>query len=113
MSDNLVGLIMFSVCALLTLPGVWFTIRRGPTHGIIASLAVALATNLVFIGIFLALNRLRYGYWTPESPDDPGDSLRSLIMLPALLTVGYWAPLQLIGIVVGWAIRRRTRRSGG
>lgn len=113
MSDNLFGLTIFGICALLTLPGVWLTIRRGPTRGLIASVAVALAAILVFIGIFLALNRLRYGYWTPESPDDPGDSLRSLVMFPALLTMGYWAPMQLIGIAVGWAIRRQRRRSGG
>ena len=113
MSHNLDGLIMISVCALLTLPGVWLTIRRGPARGLVASLAVALAAILIYIGISLALNRLTYGYWTPDSLDDPGETPRSLIMLPALLTMGYWAPLQLIGIAVGWAIRRRGRRLGG
>lgn len=113
MSQYLDGLIMISVCALLTLPGVWLTIRRGPARGLIASFAVALAAIVTYIGISLALNRLTYGYWTPDSPDDPGETPRSLIVVPALLTMGYWAPLQLIGIAAGWAIRRRRRRSHG
>ena len=98
------------VCAMLALPGIWLTYRQGPLRGLVASLGIALISIPGFVFIVLAINKLRYGYWTTNVTREAGDSTQFVVIFAVAAALLLWAPLQLTGIGVAWAIRRRRRR---
>lgn len=103
----------FCVCAILTLPGTWLTYRQGFLRGFATSLGVALISITGFVGIVLAENKIRYGYWDKLPTQTGGNTLQFTLIYALAVVLLIGLPLQLIGIGVAWASRRRKRRSPG
>ncbi len=109
----MITLFSFSICAMLTLPATWLTYRRGFLRGFAASVGVALIIIIGFVVITLAENKIRYGYWDKPPTQTDGNTLQFALIYAVAVVLLIWAPLQLIGIGVAWAIRRRKRRLRG
>ena len=101
------------VCAMLALPGTWLAYRQGFLRGFAASLCVALISIPGFVFVALAMNKIRYGYWTTDVTREAGDSTQFVVIFALAVALLILVPLQLIGIGVAWAIRRRKRRLRG
>ena len=109
----MITLFNFCVSAILTLPGTWLTYRRGFLRGFAASGGVALIIIIGLVVTTLAENKIRYGYWDKPPTQTDGNTLQFTLIYALAVVLLIWMPLQLIGIGVAWAIRRRKRRSRG
>lgn len=102
--------ISFSICALLTLPGSWISLRYSAWRGVVVGFGVYLTATIMYTTVPLIQNMRSYGFWVPALDDTRGENPLYHFLYAVAVGILYWAPVQLIGIVAASLLRRRRLR---